>query len=145
MKKYFFTILSVLTAVCLLVSCGAADVGAKVVESSETLLVIEATSTGGSLEDALNSLAEAGELSYDGSESEYGFYITSVNGYTPDASANEYWAIYTTLGEYEGVQYSSAEFGSYNYSEKTCASASYGVSGIPMVESELYILAVESY
>lgn len=119
--------------------------GAAVLESSDKLLVIEASAAGGSLEEAMSALKEAGKLTYEGSEGDYGFYLASVNGYTPDESANEYWAIYTTLGEYEGVEYSNSEYGTYDYGGKTLASASYGVSGIPMVEGEIYVLAVETY
>lgn len=123
----------------------ASSAGASVLESSDKLAVIEANATSGSLEEAMAALKEAGELTYEGSESEYGFYLTSVNGYIPDEAANEYWAIYTTLGEYEGVEYSSSEYGTCEYDGKTCASASYGISGLPMVEGEIYVLAVASY
>lgn len=118
---------------------------AAVLEGSDKLVVIEASSTGGSLEEAMSALKEAGKLTYDGSEGEYGFYINSVNGYTPNAESNEYWAVYTTLGEYEGVEYSTADYGTYDYDGKTLASASYGISGLPLVKGEIYVLVVESY
>lgn len=121
------------------------DTGASVLESSDKLVVIEAAETGGSLEEAMAALSKAGKLTYDGSEGDYGFYLNSVNGYAPDAESSEYWAVYTTLGEYEGVPYSSTEYGTYDYSGKTCASASYGISGLPMVEGEIYVLVVETY
>lgn len=140
----------ILVIVFALSLCGCGDtvsVGAKVVAtSSDGYVVIEALSTGGSLQDALNALAEAGELKYGGYEGEYGFYLTSVNGREADASANEYWAVYTSLGEYDGVVYSNAEYGTFNnYDNKTLASASYGVSGLLMVEGELYVIVLESY
>ncbi len=124
-------------------ACTDNDVHATLLESSETLVVIQADATGGSMQDAMAKLKEAGQITYEGSESEYGFYITSVNGYTPDASKNEFWAVYTTLGEYEGVTYSSAEY-TYNYKGTSCASASYGISGLPMVEGYLYILTIST-
>ena len=114
-------------------------------ESSDKLVVITANKTGGSLEEAMSSLKEIGLLKYEGSEGDYGFYLTSVNGYTPDAESNEYWAIYTTLGEYEGVEYSNSEYGTYEYEGKTCSSASYGISGIPVVEGELYVITIATY
>ena len=120
-------------------------VDVNLLESTDKLVAIEATKTGGSLEDALKKLKETGELDYDGDMSEFGFYLTSVNGYTPDASKNEYWAIYSTLSEYEGVLYSNADYGTYEYKDTVCASASYGVSGMPLVEGELYILTVATY
>lgn len=120
-------------------------VGARVIETTENSVVIEATATLGSLWDALEYLSGEGELTYDGADGEYGFYITSVNGREADASQNEYWALYTTLWEYEGVQYSNPEYGEYYFMLTPCASASYGASGLPLVEGELYVIVLESY
>ena len=151
MKKLKFTafLLAIFfVAVLTVTACAdnaAKPVGASVLENTEKLVVFEAMLTGGSLEDAMAEFKGAGEFTYEGTESEYGFYLTSVNGYTPDAAANEYWAVYTTLGEYEGVEYSNSEYGTYDYNGKTCASASYGVSGIPMIEGELYVIAIATY
>ena len=126
-------------------ACGGNDADATLLESSETLVVIQANTTSGSMQDAMSKFKEEGKLTYEGSESEYGFYLTSVNGYTPDASKNEFWAVYTTLGEYGGVSYSSAEYGTYDYKGTSCASASYGITGLPMVEGYLYILTISTY
>ena len=147
MKKTIFLAILLIVTFAFTACAGdtAASGGAAVLEGSDKLVVIEASSAGGSLEEAMAALKEAGTLTYEGSESEYGFYLASVNGYTPDAENNEYWAIYTTLGEYEGVEYSNSEYGTYDYNGKTCASASYGISGIPMVEGEIYVIAVATY
>ena len=148
MKTKITSILLAIFLVVTFTACSdntASSAAAAVIKSSDKLVVIEAKATGGSLEEAMSALKEAGELTYEGSESEYGFYLTSVNGYTPDEAANEYWAVYTTLGEYEGVEYSNSEYGTYDYNGKTCASASYGISGLPAVENEIYVLVVESY
>ncbi len=127
-------------------SCGSESAGsAKILAAEDGLLVIEATADGGSLEDALNALSDAGELTYSGSSGDYGLFLTAVNGREADLSKNEYWALYTTLGELDGVAYSNEEFGSYDYDGRVCASASYGVSGLIMVEGEIYVLTVESY
>lgn len=145
MKKITAIILSAILLLTLLAACGSETVGAKITESSGKLVIIEATETAGSLEDALKALSDAGELTYGGSDSDYGFYLTSLNGIEADASANEYFAVYTTLGEYEGVSYSSSEWASYNHNGKTLGSASYGVSGLPMVKGELYAIVLENY
>lgn len=129
----------------LLSACGDEDAKVKLLNNDEKLVVIEAIASGGSLEDALKELKDDGKLNYDGSTSEYGFYLISVNGYMPDATKNEFWAIYTTLGEYKDVSYSSVEFGTYEYDGKVCASASYGISGMPLVEGEIYILTISTY
>lgn len=146
--KFISVILAIFFALTLtLTACSSdtASVSAELLESTEKLVAIKASAAGGSLEEAMASFRDAGKLTYEGSESEYGFYLTSVNGYTPDEAANEYWAVYTTLGEYEGVEYSNAGYGTFDYDGKTCSGASYGISGIPMVEGEIYVLTVETY
>lgn len=145
-NKIAFIVAVVMVALSMLLSaCGDRDVKVKLLKNDEKLVVIEAIDTGGSLEDALKELKADGKLEYDGSTSEYGFYLNSINGYVPDASKNEFWAIYTTLGEYEDVSYSSVEFGVYEYNGKICASASYGISGMPLVEGEIYVLTISTY
>ncbi len=48
----------------------------------------------------MDELAAAGDFSYDGSSSEYGLYITAINGETADYSTDgAYWSIYVN-GEY---------------------------------------------
>lgn len=148
MKRIIFKLITMTICALLMLTLfsGCSDDGAaaKVLESSEKLIVIQCDETGGSLEDALKALSNDGKLSYEADSSEFGAFVKSVNGYTPDPTC-EYWAIYTSLGEYEGVSYSNAEFGSYDYNGKTCMSASYGISGLVMVEGEIYILTVASF
>ena len=118
----------------------------RVYESDQTrvLLRVMETEDNKSMYDALVALQEDGRLTFDGSESTYGFYITSVNGVA--ATSEYYWAVYTTLGMYEGVSYSDATWGTIEYSDTlgntyTLASASYGASGLPLVRGEWYALA----
>lgn len=130
---------------CLFAACGKSDVnGAKLLENSKTLVVIEATETGGSLFDAMAKLKEEGSISFEGSEGQYGFYLTSVNGTQQAADYSSYWAVYTSLGDYEGIAYSNAEYGAYPYNNQSYASASYGVSGLPMAEGNCYLLVFVS-
>lgn len=134
-----------------LIGCAqAADTGDaefRLVANDETCVVIAAdkSNTDRSLYDALAFFATSGEITMDGSESEYGFYLTSLNG--REATDEYYWAVYTTLGILDGVEYSNAAWGTWDYGGETLASASYGVSGLPLVEGELYALvwtAIES-
>ena len=113
--------------------------------TAEDAVVIKANTTEGSLEDALNVLKDSNALDFTGSQSEYGLYIESVNGRTADADKNEYWAVYTTLTELDGVSYSSAEYSTYDYDGTQCASASFGASGLPMVEGNLYAVVLAAY
>ena len=96
--------------VCALAACAPSEKGevqAELVISDETHVVIEVTAgdPAYSLYDVLASFAENGEISMEGSESEYGFYITSVNG--TQADTESYWAVYTTLETMDGVRYSA--------------------------------------
>ena len=147
--KIFKRISAALLAVCaamLLFACSPArEAFATLKESTQERVVLVADRTSeGSLADALRSLAEEdSSFSFEGTESEYGLFITSVNGRT--AGEGEFWAIYTTLKEYEGVTYSDAAWGTAEYGGKTLASASFGADGLPMVEGELYALVLSSY
>ncbi len=146
MKTKVLKILAIISlAVLLFTACGSAAADVEVAESGETAVVIKANADGGSLEEALNALKDAGELDYQGSTGEYGLFIESVNGRAANAENNEYWAVYTTLGEADGTVYSSSEYGTYEFDGKTLASASYGVSGLPVVAGEYYALVLESY
>lgn len=113
---------------------------AKVVASDAKQVVIEVTEgdTSKSLYDALTVFQGEEKLTFSGSESEFGFYITSVNGV--EATDDHYWAVYTTLGTLDGTSYSDAQWGTWEYEGNTLASASYGVSGLPLVTGEYYAL-----
>lgn len=121
----------------------SADIGNARVEicsSDETCVVIEvlAGDNTKSLYDALSVLQKDGSLTFGGSESQYGFYLTSMNG--TEATDEYYWAVYTTLESLDETVYSSASFGTLEYEDKTLALASYGVSGLPLAEGELYAI-----
>ena len=152
MRTYFVAGTLAAAMLCgALIGCAqAADTGDaefRLVANDETCVVIAAdkSDTDRSLYDALAFFATSGEITMDGSESEYGFYLTSLNG--REATDEYYWAVYTTLGILDGVEYSNAAWGTWEYGGETLASASYGVSGLPLVEGELYALvwtAIES-
>lgn len=145
MKKISLTkIAAFAAALLLLTSCGAKTAAGEVVSEDENAVVVKANETSGSVYDLLSALREAGEIEFSGSEGDYGFFIESVNQKTADP-ASEYWAVYTSLGELDGTVYSSDEFGTYEYDGKTLASASYGISGLPAVEGELYALVLEGF
>lgn len=103
---------------------------------------------GGSMLDYMNALKADGDLTFEGSEGDYGYYITSVLGVSGKAvasTASSYsgwdWYIYTTLTTIDGVIYSGEE--SLIIGGVTFYKASYGVSGIPCVAGESYALVYE--
>lgn len=117
---------------------GAAKVELLMNDATRVVLSVTAGDRAHSLYDALALFAERGVIRMEGSHSEYGFFVTSVNG--KDADESNYWAVYTTLTELDGVSYSDASFGTWEYEGRVLASASYGVSGLPLEEGELYAL-----
>ena len=102
----------------------------------------------GSMPDYMNALKAAGDLTFEGSDGDYGFFITSVLGVGSkpvSSTANTYsgwdWAVYTTVTTIDGVTYSGTE--SFVYNGITFYKASYGVSGIPCITGESYALVYE--
>ena len=139
-------------AVCMLgctafSACGEDDwVSATLLESDTTHVVIQAAQTKGSLYDAMQDIKSRpgpGNFSFDGTGGKDDFFITVLNGRA--LQGREYWAIYTSLGEYGGVSYSSAEYGTFDYKGTVCAMASYGCSGLPLVEGCYYVIALSEY
>lgn len=120
---------------------------AELMETDGNTVVIKAIKTDASvsLADVLSSLKEQGKLDYEGRQGDYGLEILSINGYTPDSDKKEFWAIYTTLGEYEGVSYSDGTWGTFVYKDETLNSAAFGVSQMPIIAGELYILTISTY
>lgn len=136
-----------LASVMLFSACAeGADIGAaraEVCVNTPTCVVIEVTAGDEekSLYDALAVFAERGELTMDGSWSQYGFYLTSLNG--TDADEGHYWAVYTSLETLDGVAYSDPSYGTREYKNKQLFGASYGVSGLPLVAGEWYALVYQ--
>ena len=102
-----------------------------------------------SMKDYMDALASAGQLVFDGENSEYGYYLTSIYGRgskTVEATMNSYkgfdWAIYTTLSTLDGVNYADTS-ATYAYGNITLYKSSYGISYLPCVEGETYALIYE--
>ena len=79
---------------------------------SEVMTITEKSS----MYDYMCALKDDGFLSFEGSDGDYGFYVTSVMGVTSkvvSSTANSYsgwdWAVYTTVTELDGVIYSGDE------------------------------------
>ena len=133
------TLCTVLLAGCI-PAAGIGGAKAELLANDETCVVIRVTEgdASKSLYDMLVVFDEAGDIAIGGSDSEYEYYLTSLNG--TEADNEHYWAVYTTLGELDGVSYSNAEYGTWEYEGETLASASYGVSGLPLAEDALFAI-----
>lgn len=136
-------ILALITAIAVFSGCGGGEtyVTTELLKSDVNVVVIKADETkdGAYLSDALYSLKADGKLDYVVSEGTYGLFVESVNGHAAN-SQNEYWAIYTSLADY-----SSTEFGGYEYEGVLYGYALVGVSSLPIIEGEIYILVFTSY
>lgn len=113
MKKSTKIVLAVVAAI--VVVCGLIGVyaafgpkatqGAKaytleVVDNNGNSKTYEARTDAEYLRQALEELSETSDFSLEGDESDYGLYITTVNGVTADYAADgAYWSIYVN-GEY---------------------------------------------
>ncbi|MBQ9328977.1 MAG: DUF4430 domain-containing protein [Solobacterium sp.] len=88
-------------------SAGAKSVTVEVKDSEGTVSSYEVHTDSEYLIDVLNEAAASTEFSFEAIDSEYGPYITAVNGETADFSVNQaYWAIYVNgnYGEYGADQ-----------------------------------------
>lgn len=119
------------------------------VAQSKVMTITEKTS----LYDYLKVLKEGEKITFEGEDSGYGFYITSVNGrenktVDSDAAYEGYsWMVYLDFTVLEGdpAVYASDFATVTSRDGKTLYSASYGVSGIPCIEGRTYSLVYEHY
>ena len=145
-KLSILSILLVLAlALCAFAACGKGVAKVTVLKNEGEVLAIRAdeTKTDVSFGDVLLDLSESGKIQFEATTGDYGLFIKSVNGRT--ATGNEFWAVYTTLAEYEGTSYSNTDYGTYTYGDVVLPSASLGVDYLPMVEGELYILVLSTF
>lgn len=62
------------------------------------------------LHDLMDEVAANNDFTYEGSDSDYGFFVESVNGEAADSAAGAYWAIYV-----------NDEYGQYGVDEQPVA------------------------
>ncbi len=97
--------------------------------------------------DYLGGLQEKALLTYDGYTGDYGYYVTAVNGKAEayGDTSMQYWAFYTNLYSYNGVDYALADYGTYEYGGVTYCACGYGVSAMPVVQGYTYVIAYTTY
>lgn len=128
----------------LLVGCGPKevkltekDITVKSVDNAVVITVdADAETDGESLEDVMNILTEAGKLSYEASNGMVG----TINDKTPNADANEFWALYT---DDEAV--SDAQFGSTTLDGKTYLSAALGMTDLKVKAGFTYVWSIATW
>lgn len=142
MKKKLLTlavVIAMITSAITLVACGETkfDEDKKELALTVTSSVMEITAET-TLEDYMNKLQEKNDVTFEGDTSEYGLFITKINGVA--AGVGEYWMLYTTDNEN-----SSTEWGSYTWKDEVLGSATLGVSGLIVKEGETYVWVLQKY
>ena len=103
-------------------SAGTKHCSVEVVASDGTSTSYETASDAEYLKDVMDVLSKTGVFSYEGEESEYGLYITSINGETADYDTDgAYWAIYVNgeYGQYGADQQPVADGDSFRFVYET--------------------------
>ena len=148
------TVAALAFSLCVFSACTGEEknVRCEVLVNSEELLIFRAEEGDAtvSVYDALVSLQNKGEITFDGYVNNYGFTVTEMNGTKQADDWSAYWSVYTTLGEYEGITYATEGYedyitgewvdATYTYDGVKYLYASYGVSGIPVVQGYSYML-----
>lgn len=154
MKKLLTSLLIVAVSVCAVgafASCGEEKGGettASVIENNESVFAFQADKSADgtkSVYDYLSDFASDGVMTFDGDESEYGFFVTAVNGVKQADDYSSYWALYTSIGTVDGVVYATPDYGTYELNGLALNSASYGVSALPVFAEETYALVYTSF
>lgn len=85
----------------------------------------------------MQQLEADGELSFEYADSDYGAYITSINGVANDNDS--YWMLYTSDAEYATTEYTAV------YDGKTYGQATLGASTLLVKEGESYIWYYQTF
>lgn len=156
MKKKLLSVLiclcSALSALSL-VACNSSPISEILIDDQPSF-VFTATSDvlelndGTNVENYLNALKNKGEITLNGTNGSYGYYVTEINGYKEETAADgksgKSWMIYTDLTTLDGVIYSTPDY-TVEYNGKKYNQATYSVSSLPCVENYTYILVLLSW
>ena len=139
---------------CFAVGCGKpkeSDIDEEnsvIIVPSSSVLALDDDTT---LEDYIMALKDLGEITFDGYYSNFGYFVTSMNGKaneetssTENSSTGYSWALYLDFTTYDGVIYAGDSV-ILNYNGTKLYQASYGVSAIPCLENHTYAFVYEYY
>ena len=150
LSSLFTLVLTILLLMLSLVSCNGGTTTAKLVSVTEMQIVmkIEKTDGAASAFDALKSLKEQGKLNFEYTESEYGAYITSINGKaeeniesTMSSSKGYSWTLYTSDTEWAYMD----EGTTITAEDAICGKSSVGASALKVKENCVYVWVYEYY
>jgi hypothetical protein len=141
-------ILTVALSVLSFAACNGGETKAKLVSADETQIVmtIEETDGNATAFDALKSLRDQDLISFDYTTSQYGTYITSINGKaevltesTANSSKGSSWMLYTSDME------NAYESDTITVDGTVCGSAAKGASSLQVKEGALYVWVYKAY
>lgn len=149
MKKLFkilVVILVLLAMISTFCACAGKEGEFKIVvirANSTSEYVLDNTGEGMTyLVDAFDSLQSDTESGF--SYALVGGFLNTVNGYTADASNNEFWAIYTDC-EIDGLKYYDNSWGTAEYDGVIYGSGLKGVSELPLNGGSTYIIKLSTW
>lgn len=144
MKNSRKIVLSVLLIAVILASVFAfASCGKKYVQQTDTAVYftidekIMPNVEGKTLKDYMDALVEKKELTYSGTDSQYGIMLDTINDLKADATKGEYWFLYSNDDEY-----SNEAWGTYVLNETTYKSTTLGASSLPIKMGKTYVFMV---
>jgi hypothetical protein len=151
MKKFLTLFLAIFASLIVLSACGTKNVVTTTIDDSTAVIVVADSSVmeiseKTTFKDYLDALKTKGDIDFEGYESSYGFYITSINGTAESTTDKTYWAVFVDFTQLDNDSTIYAtDYQTVTYKDKTLYSASYGVSGLPCVEGHTYAFVLSTY
>lgn len=153
MKRFLILATAAFVAAALIAITGCArPVKVTVIDENTGIIIvpdgkISEIDEGTSFADYLTALKARGDIDFEATQSDYGLYITSINGTANVDNADNtgcFWAFYIDFTEIDGVIYGT-DYALCEYEGKTLYSSSYGVSGTPCLDGHTYAFVYEPY
>ena len=159
--KIISLITATLIILSLLVSCGDAFVGGPSIEGNIATVVLDYGDNNYRVyEIELDKLTDRSQGAYslllyakeneglklDAPNSTYGVYINSIGDLKPDASKNEYVAIYTSVeSDFSVPTADFPEVKELTYHGVTLKAAGVGISSLTVVERAVFLFRIETF
>ena len=154
MKKLLLIFAAAL--VCFAVGCAKSDIKRTQIDDNTSIVLVATSSNleireNTTLEDYISALKDAGKLTFEGDNGDYGLFITSMDGKanevissTANSSEGYSWTVYIDFLTLDGTIY-AGDSETVDYNGTTLYKASYGVSAIPCLENHTYAFVYEYY
>lgn len=101
-------------------------------------ITVSGSTEGETLFEYMSDLKDKGELSFEYSDSQYGAYVTAINGVSN--TTNSSWMLYT-----DDAENSNTAWGTYEYEGKTLGSSALGAGSLVVVDGCVYVWVYETF